>query len=221
MLQNKLKKLSRDPLHERTYNELRDAIMSAKFAPGDRLTVRGIAADFGISAMPVRAAFARLIAEKAVVQNASGTIEIPHMTSDHYRELIMLRALLEARAAEIAALRITPAELKDLKSIGDRLTKASKAGDADAYITLNQKFKFAVVAAAQSPVLSELVERLWLQVGPFMKFYAADVHIQHELDKHMEAIDAMARGDAAAARQAIERDILDGAEFLFTSGVMR
>ena len=195
--------------------------MSARFAPGDRLTVRGIAAEFGVSAMPVRAAFSRLIAEKAVVQNASGTIEIPHMTREHYRELIMLRALLEGRAAEIAALRITPAELKDLKSIGEKLTKASKSGDADAYITLNQKFKFAVVASAKSPVLGELVERLWLQVGPFMRFYAAEVHVQHELDRHMEAIDSMARGDAVAARQAIERDIIDGAEFLFSSGVMR
>lgn len=221
MTENKLTKLSRDPLHERTYSALRAAIMSAKFAPGDRLTVRGIAAEFGISAMPVRAAFARLIAEKAVVQNASGTIEIPHMTRDHYRELIMLRALLEGRAAEIAALRITPAELKELKSIGTLLTKASKSGDADAYITLNQRFKFAVVEAAQSPVLAELVERLWIQVGPFMRFYATDVHVQHELDKHMDAIDAMARGDAVAAREAIERDILDGAEFLFDSGVMR
>lgn len=221
MTESKLKKLSRDPLHERTYNELRDAIMSAAFAPGDRLTVRGIAAQFGISAMPVRAAFARLIAEKAVVQNANGTIEIPHMTREHYRELIMLRALLEGRAAEIAASKITTEELKALRLIGDRLTEASKAGDAEAYITLNQKFKFAVVAAAKSPVLAELVEQLWMQVGPFMRFYAADVHIQHELDKHVEAVEAMARGDAVAARLAIERDILDGAEFLFSSGVMR
>jgi DNA-binding GntR family transcriptional regulator len=221
MTESKLKKLSRDPLHERTYSELRDAIMSAAFAPGDRLTVRGIAAQFGISAMPVRAAFARLIAEKAVVQNANGTIEIPHMTREHYRELIMLRALLEGRAAEIAASRITPEELEALRLLGDRLTEASKAADAKAYITLNQKFKFAVVAAAKSPVLAELVEQLWMRVGPFMRFYAADVHIQHELDKHVEAVGAMARGDAAAARLAIERDILDGAEFLFSSGVMR
>lgn len=217
MAQARLKKLSRNPLHERTYQELRSAIMSAKFAPGEHLTVRGVAADLGISAMPVRAAFTRLFAEKVVDQNANGTIIIPNMTKERYHELIVLRALLEGKAAEIAASRITSAQLKELRKIGDALTKASLAGDADAYLRYNQRFKFAVVAAADAPALADLVERLWLQVGPFMRFYHTDVRAQHELDKHTDAIEALERGDGAAARQAIEADILEGADFLFKS----
>lgn len=215
MSDSRLKKLNRHPLHEQTYHELRSAIMSAKFAPGEHLTVRGVAADLGVSAMPVRAAFTRLIAEKAVDQNANGTILIPRMTKERYQELILLRALLEGKAAEIAASRITPAQLRNLKKIGKALTEASMAGDAEGYIVLNQRFKFAVVAAAEKPALADLVERLWLQVGPFMRFYATDVRAQHELDKHMEAIQALEEGDGAAARAAIENDILEGADFLF------
>ena len=44
--------LGRDPLHERVYRQLRDAIIAAKFEPGEKLTVRAISTAFGTSTMP-------------------------------------------------------------------------------------------------------------------------------------------------------------------------
>ncbi len=218
--ESKLPKIARSTLHEQTYRELRAAIMSARFAPGEKLTVRGIAADLGVSAMPVRAAFTRLVAELVVIQKPNGTIEIPEMTRSHYEELIMLRALLEGKAAELATLRATPEQIAELEEIANALTAASRSGDANAYISLNQRFKFALVEAAGVEALQDLVERLWLQVGPFMRYYAKEVHAQHDLDRHHEALEALKTRNGKAARKAIERDILDGVEFLFKSGVM-
>lgn len=220
MAEVKLKQLSRNPLHEQTYTELRKAIMSAKFSPGEKLTVRGVAAMLGISSMPVRAAFTRLVAEKAVVQDPNGSIYIPQMTRQHYKELIELRALLEGRAAEIAASLITPKEISALNKVANDLTRSSMENDAERYIELNQKFKFGVVAAAKSEALADLVERLWLQVGPFMRYYASEVSKQHVLDRHDEAVEALRKRDGPAARKAIEQDILDGANFLFEANVI-
>lgn len=220
MAETKLKQLTRNPLHEQTYAELRRAIMSARFSPGEKLTVRGVAAMLGISSMPVRAAFTRLVAEKAVVQDANGSIYIPQMTRQHYKELIELRALLEGRAAEIAATLINAKELAALEKIANDLTQASKDGDAERYIDLNQKFKFGIVAAAHSESLADLVERLWLQVGPFMRYYAREVSKQYALDRHDDAVAALRTRDGAAARKAIEQDILDGADFLFEANVI-
>ncbi|MFB2550847.1 GntR family transcriptional regulator [Ensifer soli] len=220
MAESKLNKLTRNPLHEQTYSELRAAIMSARFAPGERLTVRGVADMLGISPMPVRAAFMRLVAEKAVVQDANGSVYIPKMTRQHYKELIELRALLEGRAAEMAAPLITATELSALEVVARDLTAASKAADAERYIDLNQRFKFGIVAAARSAALEDLVSRLWLQVGPFMRYYASEVSAQHALDRHDDAVEALKRRDGPAARIAIESDILDGANFLFATDVI-
>lgn len=211
----KLNKLSRQRLHEQTYDELRSAIMSAKFAPGDRLTVRGIAAELGVSAMPVRAAFIRLTAEKAVIQNANGTIEIPRMTRKHYHELISLRALLEGKAAELAAKKVTKDDIALLREIGDRLTRSALGGDATAYVVANRQFKFAVVRMAESPALEDLVQRLWVQVGPFMGFYNTEVRAQADLDQHHQVIAALEARDGRKARKAIEKDIMDGLDYLF------
>jgi len=216
--EGRIHKLNRETLHDRAYHELRAAIMAGRFAPGERLTVRGIAEELGVSPMPVRSAFARLIAEKIVSQNASGGIELPEMSRDEYVERLQLRALLEGQAAYLAASRATPADVARLGKLADALTEASENGDARGYVRANKAFKFAVVTAARSEPLMDLVERLWLQVGPFMHLFQTDVHHQAQIDRHHQAVAAIARHDAAAASDEITRDILDGIQFLLGTG---
>ncbi len=214
MAKSRFNKLSRETLHDRVYGELRAAIMAGRFAPGERLTVRGIAEEIGVSPMPVRAAFTRLVSERVVTQNATGGIELPEMSQEEYLERLELRALLEGKAAEMAAGRTNEATVAKLRRLADALTEASLAGDEPGYANANKRFKFAIVEAAGSEPLMDLVERLWLQVGPFMHLFRTDVRHQAVIDRHHQTVDAIARGDGRAAREELERDIRDGMDFL-------
>lgn len=98
--------------------------------------------------------------------------------------------------------------------LGNALTQASLVGDARGYVDANKKFKFAIVEAAGSEPLTDLVERLWLQVGPFMHLYQTDVRHQVKIDRHEQIVDAIEKGDGPAARREVERDIRDGMDFL-------
>ena len=60
----------------------------------------------------------------------------------------------------------------------------------------------------------DLIERLWLQIGPFMRFYARGIREQISIDQHGAALAAIQRRQAPRARRAIERDISEGARFL-------
>ncbi|WGD29579.1 GntR family transcriptional regulator [Ancylobacter sp. WKF20] len=212
-------KLERDPLHERVHRELRSAIIAARFAPGQKLTVRAISAAFGVSTMPVRAAFARLAAEKAVTALANGTISIPLLTRAQFDELIELRILLEGVATEKAARLITPEAIEALTRIASGLNEAAQANNADGYLQLNQQFKFTVFQAARAPALEDLIERLWLQIGPFMRHYAADIRGQRDTDQYEAVITALRRADGRAARAAMEADVAGGAAFLKRTAV--
>lgn len=207
-------RLEREPLHERVYRQLRSAIIAARFEPGRKLTVRSISSAFGVSTMPVRAAFTRLVAEKAVAAQANGTIIIPIITKTQFDELIELRIYLEGLAAIKAAGRISLEELVELQRFAAKLREAAETNDADAYLQLNQNFKFALFRAARSPALEDLIERIWLQIGPFMRHYASDVRGQIDTDQYSAVIDALRRGDADAAREAMEKDIVAGARFI-------
>lgn len=207
-------KLERDPLHERIYRELRSAIISARFAPGEKLTVRSISSAFGVSTMPVRGAFSRLVAERAVIALANGTVAIPDLTREQFEDLVEIRLLLEGTATEKAVSSLARKDLAELKKIGAKLTAAAMANDAEAYLHNNRLFKFAIFHASGSPALEDLIERVWIQIGPFMRFYARDVRKQIDTDEHDAIIAALAAQDGPRARSAMERDIRGGAEYL-------
>jgi DNA-binding GntR family transcriptional regulator len=209
-----LAKLQWAPLQETVYKRLRESLMLAGYAPGQRLTVRATAEAMQVSPMPIRAAFARLVAEKVVIQLENGTIAIPPMTKNRFKEIISLRVLLEGRATEFAARRIKAEQIPNLKSIADALTSAAKRDDAEAYLRENQHFKFTIYQIADQPVLMDLIERLWLQIGPFMRFYAKGIRQQLSIDEQEAIVSALRRRDADAARRAAEKDITKGAEFL-------
>ncbi len=209
-----LSKLAREPLHDRVYKELRRALMAAHFTPGEQLTLRATAEKLGVSVMPVRAAFNRLVAERAVTLLPNGSVVVPQMSSNRFEELVELRLNLEGQAAKKAAKTINSIQLEELAGIGGELTEAGKAGDGELYLDLNKAFKFTVYEASRSPELLCLIEALWLQFGPFMHNYAKDVRVQAVDDRHDEILAALRAGDGEAAQKAMEADIAGGAEFL-------
>ncbi len=209
-----LAKLPREPLHDRVYKELRRALMAARFTPGEQLTLRATAEKMGVSVMPVRAAFNRLVAERAVVLLPNGSVAVPQMSARRFEELVELRATLEGLAVRKAAKAITPAELDALAEISDELTKAGMSGDGELYLDLNKAFKFTIYEASRSPELFGLIEALWLQFGPFMHNYAKDVRAHGVEDCHREVLAALQARDGAAAEKAMTSDISGGAKFL-------
>ncbi len=72
-----LKKLNWEPMHNRVYSSIRDAIMGAQFEPGQKLSLRAITGELRVSVMPVRAAVLRLVAEKALEQARHITPSLP------------------------------------------------------------------------------------------------------------------------------------------------
>jgi DNA-binding GntR family transcriptional regulator len=202
------------PLHERVYAELRHALISGKFAPGQRLTSRKLAAALGTSDMPVRAAISRLTAEGGLVQRSNGTFIVPRITRPAFKELMELRALLEGRATSLACGRIDPDGLRRLHKLADELDRAANADDIVRYLDVNQKLKFTIYSYCKSPKLYSLIEILWLQAGPALRFHAKVLRGIKDINFHREAIAALGKRNRGAARAAIARDIKAGMDAL-------
>jgi DNA-binding GntR family transcriptional regulator len=198
------------PLHERVYIELRQALMSGKFEPGQKLTSRKLAAALGTSDMPVRAAISRLTAEGGLVQRSNGTFIVPRVTRRAFKELMELRAFLEGRATSLACGRIDAAGLRQLHKYSDELDQASAADNIVKYLDVNQKLKFTVYSYCDSPKLYSLIEILWLQAGPALRYHAKGLRGIADINFHREAIAALEKRKRAAAGSAIARDIRAG-----------
>lgn len=202
------------PLHERVYAELRQALISGKFAPGQKLTSRKLAAALGTSDMPVRAAIARLTAEGGLVQRSNGTFIVPRATRAQFKEVMELRAILERRATSLACGRIDKEGFRRLHGYSADLDRASRIEDIVMYLDINQKLKFTIYSYCDSPKLLALIEILWLQAGPLLRYHSQVLRGITDINFHREAIDALEQGNRAAAGAAIARDIKAGMKTL-------
>jgi DNA-binding GntR family transcriptional regulator len=200
--------------HEIVYSQLRLAIMSGQFEPGQRLKLRELAASLGTSPMPVRDALGRLVAEQALERVGTGAVSIPLVTKSLFREVMEVRALLEGEAAARAAKLMPFTAVELIRPVAAQLTAATKSRDILQYLKLNQSLKFGIYENCGSSVLRGAIESLWLRAGPFLRYLAHDLEGLVAINFHDAALDAIVARNSERTRDAISRDILAGMEFL-------
>jgi DNA-binding GntR family transcriptional regulator len=199
-----------EPIHQWVFRGLRRAIMSGRFPPGQAVTIRGLAERMGVSAMPVREALRRLVAERALTLLDNRRVRVPVMTAERFDELLAARMALETEAAVRALPLIDHDRLGDLRRVNDAIDAAVAADDGDTVVEQNFVFHLTLYGARRDSVLVPLIESVWLQTGPFMRAALAELPPQDTDDHHAEALAAIVAGDAAALRQAIRADIETG-----------
>ncbi|PBB17192.1 GntR family transcriptional regulator [Mesorhizobium sp. WSM4313] len=203
------------PLHEKVYLELVRALMSGQLRPGQKLTSRKLAKELGTSDMPVRSAFMRLQALRALSPMPNGSVEVPLISADRFQQLTAVRTVLEGTATELATKLINGNNLRAIRRHCAELTEAARGGGIENYLRKNYDFKFSIYRHCGNEQMIFLIETVWMQVGPFLR----NLHIGFEddlagilgIDYHEEVVAAIEAHDGERARAAIVRDIAEGA----------
>lgn len=206
-------------LQERVYQSLRQALLSGHFKPGDTMSIRKIAESFGTSAMPVREALKRLMAEKVLIQSPNRQIRVTPFDSRLHEEFVRIRMRLEGYAAERAALVRDIAVVDRLVEANAAMIAAAKASRSDEALEANQTFHFEIYRAAGYSQLVDILENLWLRTGPYLatigeKPANLPKFFENGHRCHLRAIDAIIARDGKAARHAIALDIRTATLFL-------
>ena len=199
------------PAHERVYRALRARILSGGMAPGDSLTLRGVAEALEVSMTPAREAVRRLAAERALEMTPSGRILVPTPGPAQLDELFRARALLEPELAIRALPNMDTRLIDALRRCDDALGRHVAAGDVAGYVRANNTFHTTLYARAGAPALMALVESVWLQTAPVMRRVYGRLGTQALTDYHETALVALAARNAEALAQAIRDDVGQGA----------
>jgi DNA-binding GntR family transcriptional regulator len=202
------------PAHERVYRTLRARVMHGQVPPGAALTLRGVAAEFGVSMTPAREAVRRLVAEGALKLSASGRVSTPELTNERIEELAALRALLEPELASRALPRAHVALIDRMAAINAIIDEMIVKGDASGYVRSNLEFHRTLYLRAQAPAMLGLIETVWLQAGPTMRMLYERVQRRQASDLHRKIIAALRAGDEPGLRLAIRMDVTQGLRML-------
>lgn len=203
-----MKKIEHQPLSDRAYQAIRDSLQEGVFLPMQPMVIRALAAEYGISATPIREALQRLVAERLLIVLPNRSIVVPRMTRQRFLELMPIRSSLEGMAAALATPNFTPKDLDHLRDLVRRVSETTRTYDAKSYLLLNREFHFAIYEKAGNPELLQLINDLWLKVGPvFNGLFDDNYYRQHANDEHQNILAAIERGDAEAARHFMQQDL--------------
>ena len=200
--------------HDRIYRGLRTRIMHGEIAPGQALTLRGIAAEFGVSMTPAREALRRLAAEGALTLSSSGRVSTPELGNERIEELAALRSLLEVELASRALPRAHIALIDRLQTINARITEDIARRDAVGYIRRNLEFHRTLYLRAQAPAMLAMAETVWLQLGPTMRTLYGRLRHKEPPHFHRLIIAALKAGDEPGLRLAVRSDVTQGLRML-------
>ncbi|RYB05314.1 GntR family transcriptional regulator [Lichenibacterium ramalinae] len=206
--------VSRATIQDHVYGKLRESILNGAIEPGRTVTVQSLSEAFGCSAMPVREAMHRLVAEKALTVVAGRSVGIPHLTPDRLEDLRRVRAEVEGMAAAWAASSLPDEALGHLDALIAEMDGAKAERDRARYVPANRDFHFTIYRAAGSETLLAIIESLWLQIGPYFNILNATENWSSANLEHKAMRSALARRDGAAVRAALVADIDGAAEAL-------
>jgi DNA-binding GntR family transcriptional regulator len=183
-------------------------------APGDSVTLRGLAESLGVSMTPAREAVRRLVAERALEMTASGRATIPAPGLARLAELFRARELLEPELAVRALPNADKSIISTLSAIDSAIDDYLAKGDAAGYVRANNAFHTTLYALADAPALMALIESVWLQTAPFMRRIYGRLGTAALTDYHEATLAALGAHDATALAEAIRQDVAQGAALL-------
>jgi DNA-binding GntR family transcriptional regulator len=202
-------------LNDRAYEQIKKGLISGAFRSGQTLVIRTLADTYGISTTPVREALQRLVAERNLDLLPNRSIVVPFLSAERFIELVRIRRELEGLAGELATPNMRASHIAKLQAMIDAMDETIREDAGADYQSLNNKFHFAIYERAGAPVLFQLIQNMWTQVGPFFNELTEDegfVTIANEQHRHIIA--SLKAGDAGAVRQHLAADITVAGDYL-------
>ncbi|HOX11295.1 MAG TPA: GntR family transcriptional regulator [Spirochaetia bacterium] len=192
-----MKQISILPIRERVASEIRNAIFSGSFAPGEELGQDAIAAKLGVSRMPVREALQILAGEGLVELRVNRGAIVKDVSTESIREHFELRLILECEAAARACGRIT--DFSELDYIHEEQRKAIENQDVAKANMCNQALHMYIWEHSGNKKLKNILVQLWngLSIGTVVR--PID-HMRLSFGEHGEIIQAMKSRDENRAR---------------------
>lgn len=143
------------------YDDIRARIMSRQYSPGYRLVLSRVAAELGMSVVPVREAIRQLEAEGLVTFEPNVGAHVSMVDDTQYRHSMETLSILEGAATAMAVPAMTQADVESARRVNEQMKAMLDEFDPSAFTGLNREFHTLLVARCVNPRMLELVEGEW------------------------------------------------------------
>ena len=186
--------------------QLRHAIFTHQYKPGERLVEDRLSADLGVSRVPVREALRLLAAEGLVLLESRRGASVANSSATVVREMVEVRALLEGLNARLAARHRDPAVLAELRVVLAKGNAAASRESAEELVHLNSEYHDLLAKCGQNSVLADLLRGLRERTR--LVFSQNSVtRAREDWDEHSRILAAIVDGDEELAALLANRHV--------------
>lgn len=190
------------PIREEVFTMLRQAILTGKLQPGDRLVERELAEQLGVSRTPVREALRKLELENLVTHIPRKGVVVSEISRKDVVEIFDIRASLEGLAASLAAQKATKEDLVGLKSLVKEMELAANNKNSEELNVLHDRFHKRLFDIADSPRLVQMINSLSDYINRFTKTgYSIPGRSSAAMQEHLQLLESLEAKDSLRAQE--------------------
>ena len=190
------------------YAFVKQRILRGDLSMGQVISRRKVAAELGMSFLPVSEALLRLEFEGLLESRPRAGTRVRIPSREDVRGHYIVREALEAQAAVLFALVATDQDRTELRKLAEEVDAVS-ASDQPLYILIHERFHRRIAEGAHCDALSLAIEKThalsstWCCVG---QPYSDDQPPR----RHQELVDVLIAGDTGKAAEAMREHINHG-----------
>ncbi len=206
------------PLRDVVFHTLRDAILTGKLVPGERLMENQLADKLGVSRTPVREALRMLALENLVELVPRKGAQVLDMSEKDIVNILEVRGSLESLATSIACNKMKKEELQQLKNLEAEFERAIDENDLERIIQLDEDFHDLIFKATENDKLAQIYQNLRIQLYRYrMAHLKVDSSIPAVVAHHRGILRAIENHDADEGATVAHGHIKYHTEFILRS----
>ena len=193
---------------EEIRRELAGRIIGGVLKPGTALDETLLAAEFAVSRTPVREALRLLAASGLIDQKPHAKALVAKPDEEALAGMFEVMGYLEALCAGLCAKMMNADERQGLDDLHSTMAGIVRAGDATGYAEANDAFHAAIYEGAHNAYLNDLTRSTRQRLAPFRRAqFGALGRLSKSHAEHGDVVEAILRGDRAAAELAMRKHI--------------
>ena len=190
---------------EAVYQQLKTAILTGVFQPGQTLRQEDVAKQLGVSRGPLREALPKLEAEGMIISRPHRGCTVVSLAPSEIMEIFELRAMLEASLAKAAAQKKDPIAVRRLREIASSMRSLevnTSESDQQRWFDLNYEFHDILLRAAGRRHHLRVLEIVRALAEPYIRM---ELGLTGSFDKAQEERDGLINAFAAGDCKTLEK----------------
>lgn len=196
---------------EHVFRKIQSAIVKGDIAPGSKISEPELARTYGISRGPLREAIHRLEGQKLLVRVPHVGARVVSLSQQELSELYQIRESLEGMACRLAAEKMTPAAVDELRRVleAHERDEAFQAGRGYYQQEGDYDFHYRIVQASGNQMLIRMLcDELYQLARMYRIQYSTTPNRPRQaFTQHHRILDAIAEGDGELAELLMRRHI--------------